>query len=729
MQVRNAILRRCFGLDALRRGWGKIRVSALALALAIGIAPSLAYADGEIEAGENLSAPTTLNSEKPQKESIEGSDAEDNAFDENVEQVVDSDADAAGNDVSDDPQVDSGPAAPPDEEANEEAPSQPSVPAHWFTQNGQTYYVLPDGSYARYRQTIDGEDYLFWSNGTLARNTLWNGYYYGSDGVMYKDRWFDLNGARYYANPDGRLARYCVTIDGKDYLFWSNYTLARNCVWNGRYYGPDGALYKDRWFDFNGRRYYAHENGQLAQYATVIGGNTYLFWSDHSLARNQIYNHVHYDQNGVMSKAKWIDFNGRRYYAHENGRLAQYATDIDGKSYLFWSDHSLARNQIWNHMHFDQNGVMSKSKWIDFNGRRYYAHENGQLAQYATVIGGNTYLFWSDHSLVRNTIWNGSFYGQNGLIRNDGWIDFNGNRYYAKSDGKLVRYQNRIDGKDYLFWSNYSLVRNCIWQGNFYDDSGQIFKNGWIDFSGKRYYAWSDGRLARYHVTIAGESYLFWSDYSMAHDCWWDDRYYQSDGTIARFRWVDDDHWVGADGVWVPNMPAKVGWQNPAGYYQVSSKGPYLGIPSGYYVTSTRINPYSTRAECVETFIQRAWEYVGTPYVWNYSNAPGVGVDCIGLVYQCAYACGMNLGEFNPYDHWITGPYGWHSHDANNMWNYGAIQRLSLGSRNRGDLIFWRGHVAIYLGNDRILEAYPGVVRETSLWAHGTPIGVGRLFL
>ena len=30
--------------------------------------------------------------------------------------------------------------------------------------------------------------------------------------------------------------------------------------------------------------------------------------------------------------------------------------------------------------------------------------------------------------------------------------------------------------------------------------------------------------------------------------------------------------------------------------------------------------------------IQRAMEYLGTPYRWGYSCAPGVGVDCAGLV-------------------------------------------------------------------------------------------------
>ncbi|MGO4861295.1 C40 family peptidase [Atopobiaceae bacterium Sow4_H2] len=82
-----------------------------------------------------------------------------------------------------------------------------------------------------------------------------------------------------------------------------------------------------------------------------------------------------------------------------------------------------------------------------------------------------------------------------------------------------------------------------------------------------------------------------------------------------------------------------------------------------------------------------------------------MGVDCVGLVFQCAYACGMDLGEFNPYDHYATGANGWHNHDAMNLWNYGKIKKVSLGSRKRGDLIFWKGHVAVYLGNDQIIEA------------------------
>ena len=183
---------------------------------------------------------------------------------------------------------------------------------------------------------------------------------------------------------------------------------------------------------------------------------------------------------------------------------------------------------------------------------------------------------------------------------------------------------------------------------------------------------------------------------------------------------------------------SKLGYQNPPGYYQVSSKNVSITSAAQWpwnYVTPSRIGVWASRGECVETFVQRAAEYIGSPYMWNYSCAPGVGVDCIGLVYQCAYACGMDLGggtgdsDFNPWAHYITGNSGWHSHDAENFWNYGDAIHVPLSERRRGDVISWPGHVAVYLGNDEIIEAYTSVgVIYNSLWAHGTPRGCIRLF-
>ena len=90
---------------------------------------------------------------------------------------------------------------------------------------------------------------------------------------------------------------------------------------------------------------------------------------------------------------------------------------------------------------------------------------------------------------------------------------------------------------------------------------------------------------------------------------------------------------------------------------------------------------------------------------------PGVGVDCVGLVYQCAYACSMNPGEFNPWNHHIAGSDGWHGHDANNFRNHGKTRHVPVSRRARGGIPYWQGHVAIHMGDDWMIEAYPGYVR------------------
>lgn len=149
-----------------------------------------------------------------------------------------------------------------------------------------------------------------------------------------------------------------------------------------------------------------------------------------------------------------------------------------------------------------------------------------------------------------------------------------------------------------------------------------------------------------------------------------------------------------------------IGYQNPAQYYQVSHNSvniPHLGQGIFGYRTPSKISYNATRNDCVNAMITTAISYVGTtPYVWDYSCAPGVGVDCAGLVMQSLYATGMNLGRYNPWDHYYTPG---HDHYANDMWNDPRFLHLAFSQRQRGDLICYNGHIAIYIGNDQIIEA------------------------
>lgn len=149
----------------------------------------------------------------------------------------------------------------------------------------------------------------------------------------------------------------------------------------------------------------------------------------------------------------------------------------------------------------------------------------------------------------------------------------------------------------------------------------------------------------------------------------------------------------------------------------------------GAYASPVRVSATASAAERVEAMIGRAQDYLGDPYVWDAAGAPGQGVDCAGLVMQSLYAAGLSTGIINPVTHATT---AWGDHDASNYYNYGGFTKKSLSERLRGDLIYYGSnsaidHVAIYLGNDQIIEAYPNNVRISNLWKANV-LGVTRVF-
>jgi cell wall-associated NlpC family hydrolase len=79
-----------------------------------------------------------------------------------------------------------------------------------------------------------------------------------------------------------------------------------------------------------------------------------------------------------------------------------------------------------------------------------------------------------------------------------------------------------------------------------------------------------------------------------------------------------------------------------------------------------------------------AERYLGAPYLWG--GRESLGLDCSGLVQQALLACGVACPR-----------------DADMQQALGRpIGRAELG---RGDLVFWKGHVAIGLDAERIIHA------------------------
>ena len=200
-------------------------------------------------------------------------------------------------------------------------------------------------------------------------------------------------------------------------------------------------------------------------------------------------------------------------------------------------------------------------------------------------------------------------------------------------------------------------------------------------------------------------------------------------GSLQRFQ--NGNIGVSSSGVVSVEWTAYVGFQNPSQYYQVSSSSvsvPHLGQGIFGYRTESRISHTATRQDCINEMVTRAMDYLGTAYRWDYACAPGVGVDCAGLVMQALYATGMDLSPMNPWDHYYTPG---HDHYANDMWNSSRFLHKSFSERQVGDLVCYPGHIAIYIGNDQIIEASSpaGKVRIASVYSSSNIRGVLRPYV
>jgi cell wall-associated NlpC family hydrolase len=104
----------------------------------------------------------------------------------------------------------------------------------------------------------------------------------------------------------------------------------------------------------------------------------------------------------------------------------------------------------------------------------------------------------------------------------------------------------------------------------------------------------------------------------------------------------------------------------------VRTEGRFAGTASGGYVPAQHLASVDSREP---DFVAVAERFLGTPYLWG--GKTSLGLDCSGLVQVALTACGIVC----PRD--------------------SDMQQAALGevvahrTRRRGDLIFWRGHVAI----------------------------------
>jgi cell wall-associated NlpC family hydrolase len=114
--------------------------------------------------------------------------------------------------------------------------------------------------------------------------------------------------------------------------------------------------------------------------------------------------------------------------------------------------------------------------------------------------------------------------------------------------------------------------------------------------------------------------------------------------------------------------------------------GAYAVISGGGYVPALHLAPTSA----LETdFVAVAERFVGTPYLWG--GKTSIGMDCSAVVQLALTACGIACPRDTDMQEQALGIALPAPHD--------------LASLRRGDLVFWKGHVAIVRDGATLLHA------------------------
>jgi cell wall-associated NlpC family hydrolase len=102
----------------------------------------------------------------------------------------------------------------------------------------------------------------------------------------------------------------------------------------------------------------------------------------------------------------------------------------------------------------------------------------------------------------------------------------------------------------------------------------------------------------------------------------------------------------------------------------------------GWHIPEVYLTPVKMRQP---DFVSVAERFLGTPYLWG--GKTSLGLDCSGLVQVSLQAAGKPCPRDSDMQELVLG------------------KLSSLASLRRGDLVFWKGHVAIAIDAETLIHA------------------------
>ena len=226
----------------------------------------------------------------------------------------------------------------------------------------------------------------------------------------------------------------------------------------------------------------------------------------------------------------------------------------------------------------------------------------------------------------------------------NGWHFRDGNWYYVRS-GRAVTGWVKYNGKWYFLDKNGVMETGWVTDGGkkYYLTAGGAMKTGWLKVGGKTYYLTSSGAMKTGWLQVGGKKY-----------------YFDTNGVLNEEKTKEAN-----------------------GEVTDASKKAESGAAQSTQQTTQQTAAAKTKGEMVAAY---ALQFVGNPYVYGGCSLTK-GTDCSGFVMLIYRHFGVNLPHY----------------DAAIRTKGKSVP--SLNEAKAGDIICYYGHVAIYLGDGRIVHA------------------------
>ena len=166
--------------------------------------------------------------------------------------------------------------------------------------DGNIYYIGDDGRFTVGEIKLDGDTYVFDSNGVMTTG------------------WLSMVGHERYLK-NGKVLTGLAEIDGNTYFFGDDGYLQTGIYTDstGTYIKNEQGINQTGWVDFDGARYYCGTDGKAAKGLTSINGNLYYFDENFRMLRSTSVGLYKIDENGICTKIKIVDASTVKYKADE----------------------------------------------------------------------------------------------------------------------------------------------------------------------------------------------------------------------------------------------------------------------------------------------------------------------------------------------------------------------------------------------------------------------------